>query len=253
MGAQAIYLVSDGRPDAAIHKGLVEAGCEVRVAISVAEAFTALRLAVSHDFAFGQAGTILVAEVQAGAIPLLSLIHEVSLTLPPTLLFDREGTNVHTAIQALKLGASDYVLAGEVDEARELRARVLAERISTHHPGATKSATQPGSYTPAQAPVRTTAINFRWVPETNIIYFDDSYVRLTPVEGRVFAMLLAKHNQTVTMEDLIKFALQMPNKSIDSGVRLLRPHMMRLRSKLEVHPQVAHRIVNVRGDGYMFT
>ena len=253
MGAQAIYLGFGKGPDTAIEQGLLEAGCEVRTVYSVPEAFTALKMTISHDNAFGMANTILVAEVQAGAIPLLSLIHEVNLTLPPTLLYDREGTNVHTAIQALKLGAHDYVLFSEADDARKLRARVLAERIMTAHDNAVKGAPQTGTYTPAPAPVRSTSINFKWVPDTNIIYFDDSYVRLTPVEGRVFAMLLAKHNQTVSMEELIKFALQMPNKSIDSGVRLLRPHMMRLRGKLEVHPQVAHRIVNVRGDGYMFT
>jgi DNA-binding response OmpR family regulator len=34
-------------------------------------------------------------------------------------------------------------------------------------------------------------------------------------------------------------------------VRLLRPHLVRLRNKLEKYPDLAHRIINVRGNGYM--
>ena len=38
---------------------------------------------------------------------------------------------------------------------------------------------------------------------------------------------------------------------LEEGVRLLRPHLVRLRNKLEKYPDLAHRIINVRGNGYM--
>jgi DNA-binding response OmpR family regulator len=240
-------------PDPSIKKALVEAGCEFHGVYSVTEAFNTLWSRIGHDRTAAQAHTLLVAEVQSGAIPLLTLIRETNVPLPPTLLFDRDGKNVQTAVQALKLGANDYVLASEPKAAREVRARVLAERLMTMPGQASKNPARPAGAGPAPAAPQPKPVSnkFQWDADTNVIRFEDSYVRLTPVEGRMFAMLLAKREQTVTREELIKYALQMPNKDVDSGVRLLRPHMMRLRSKLEVHPQIARRIVNVRGGGYM--
>jgi DNA-binding response OmpR family regulator len=54
------------------------------------------------------------------------------------------------------------------------------------------------------------------------------------------------------MKDLIAKALLKPNMSTDQGIKLLRPHVVRLRNKLDSYPALAHRIVNMRGNGYMF-
>jgi DNA-binding response OmpR family regulator len=65
-------------------------------------------------------------------------------------------------------------------------------------------------------------------------------------------MLVARHNKTVSMEELLSEGMRMADANVEEGIKLLRPHMMRLRNKLERHPRLAHRIVNVRGNGYMF-
>ena len=94
--------------------------------------------------------------------------------------------------------------------------------------------------------------DFQWDPEANVIYVQDKYIRLSPVEGRVFDLLLTQRNHTISMDELINHGLNRQDNNVEEGIKLLRPHMMRLRNKLERYPGLAHRIVNVRGNGYMF-
>jgi DNA-binding response OmpR family regulator len=261
MTAQTIYMMNGRGADPAILKGLLEAGCEVRNTHSVAETLNSLRNAQSHA---GGRNVLLVAEVQAGAIPLLTLLRETGATLPPTLLFDQEGNSIQAAIKALTLGVQDYVLATEPALQRELRARVLAERTMARDGMQPLKAAQTAATTVMPplsiAPPASTAhtveaapgADFQWDPQALVIYIQERYIRLSPVEGRVFDLLLTRRNQTVTMDELIRIGLKREEGDPELGIKLLRPHMMRLRNKLERHPRLAHRIINVRGNGYMF-
>ncbi len=259
MTAQIIYMMNGRGPDPAILKGLVEAGCEVRDTHSVAETFSSLRNIYARA---GANNFMLVAEVQAGAIPLLTLLRETGVELPPTLLFDQDGNNLQPAIKALELGVKDYVLASEPALQRELRARVLAERMATAERQNARQADAP--YQPPFAPIPMTAapapasarpaadVEFQWDPEAHVIYIQNTYVRLSPVEGRLFDLLLTRHNHAVSAQELLEVGLNKFDGDVEEGIKLLRPHIMRLRNKLERHPKLAHRVVNVRGNGYMF-
>ncbi len=259
MSAQIIYMTNGHGVDPAILKGLVEAGCEVRDTHSVAETFSSLRNTTTHA---GSPNCMLVAEVQAGAIPLLTLLHETGVILPPTLLFDQDGNNLQPAIKALQLGVKDYVLASEPALQRELRARVLAERMATAQRQNAKQADAP--YEPPFAPIPTTIstapanekpntdVEFQWDLESHVIYIQNTYVRLSPVEGRIFDLLLTRHNRAVSAQELLEVGLKKTDGDLEEGIKLLRPHIMRLRNKLERHSRLAHRVVNVRGNGYMF-
>jgi DNA-binding response OmpR family regulator len=250
--------------DPAILKGLVEAGCEVRDTHSVAETFSSLRNTFARA---GSKNFMLVAEVQAGAIPLLTLLRETGVDLPPTLLFDHDGNNLQPAIRALQLGVQDYVLASEPAVQRELRARVLAERMVTVEGKDRRTAKAPAApyeppamtvplttipAAPVQTPEPETDVEFQWDPESHVIYIQNTYVRLSPVEGRIFDLLLERRNHAVSAEELLEVGLKKTDGDLEEGIKLLRPHIMRLRNKLERHPKLAHRVVNVRGNGYMF-
>ncbi len=268
MTAQIIYMMNGHGADPAILKGLVEAGCEVRDTHSVAETFSSLRNTTSRA---GSSNCMLVAEVQAGAIPLLTLLRETGVELPPTLLFDKDGNSLQPAIKALQLGVKDYVLASEPALQRELRARVLAERLATAErkdvpPVAASAApAYETPFAPPLAPVPITIApapsesatpeadtDFQWDPESHVIYIQNTYVRLSPVEGRIFDLLLTRHNHAVSAQELLEVGLKKTDGDVEEGIKLLRPHIMRLRNKLERHPKLAHRVVNVRGNGYMF-
>ncbi|MCL5994618.1 MAG: winged helix-turn-helix domain-containing protein [Chloroflexi bacterium] len=251
-----IYLAGESVPDAAIVRGLQQADCEVIETRTVSETIDRVR-AASADVSETAPILILVAEVQAGAIPLLILLHDIFPDLPPTLLYDRKGDDIHAVIKALQLGVREYLLGGDPDINRELSARLLAERAGAERQSVpeVKVAEPVQAYesgvTPAGPPVGLGS-QFQWDSIGHVLHLGDSYVRLSPIEGRIFDLLLTNHNRTVPMEELVRHVLTNPNVDVEAGVKQLRPHIVRLRRKLERYPILSNRILNMRGAGYMF-
>ncbi|MGQ9814607.1 MAG: winged helix-turn-helix domain-containing protein, partial [Candidatus Roseilinea sp.] len=92
---------------------------------------------------------------------------------------------------------------------------------------------------------------FDWDSVAHVIRVANKYIHLSPIEGRIFDLLLKHQGRTVTLQEFMQHALKNPNVGEKRGLEQLRPHMMRLRRKLAVHPPLAGRIVNTRGSGYM--
>ncbi|MCW1969230.1 MAG: winged helix-turn-helix domain-containing protein [Anaerolineae bacterium] len=254
MKQQVVYLSSGDGMDGAIAKGLHEAGFEMYHTHSISETLYAFGNGHRH-------AQILVAEVQAGALPLLTLMKEQGKPTPTVLLFDRDGRDIHAPIQALQMGVREYLLASDSQIQRELRTRVLAE-TATQKISNLKVETA----APAPAPVEVIdppeianeivdnnePLNFVWDAVAHIIHVGNEFVRLSPIEGRMFNLLVTNRRIAVSMKELIAKALLKPNMATDEGIKLLRPHLVRLRNKLDSYPALAHRIVNMRGTGYMF-
>ncbi|MCS7059642.1 MAG: winged helix-turn-helix domain-containing protein [Anaerolineae bacterium] len=250
MASKAIYLMAGEKPDEAIEKGLIEAGCTIELLRSVSATIAAMQAAQESD---ADHITLLVAEVQAGGIPLLALMQEQKIQVEGILVYDRDGTDIHTVIKALKYGASDYLLAGDPDFQRQIRARILAERAAVQPKESRRRSDEPtASDGRPAASILVAESGFRWDPAVHIVYSGNSYLRLSPIEGRLFDLLLTKRNRMVTMAELIAAAFKEQEIDFERGIKLLRPHMMRLRNKLQRFPELARRIVNLRGSGYMF-
>jgi DNA-binding response OmpR family regulator len=244
---EVVYLSSGEGVDSAIAKGLNEAGFELYHTRGIRETL--------HAFGNGHKNAaILVAELQAGALPLLTLLKEQGSALPTILLFDRDGRNIHAPIQALQLGVREYLLASDAPVQREIRTRVLAENATRkmYVPESTPATVEPEPEPMAEATDTNKPLNFAWDSVAHIIHVGNDFVRLSPIEGRMFNMLVINRRVAVSMKDLIAKALLKPNMSTDQGIKLLRPHVVRLRNKLDSYPALAHRIVNMRGNGYMF-
>ncbi len=251
----SIYLAADNGPDSAVVRGLQQAACDVSEVRSVSEALDKIRALESLE---PEPIVILVAEVQAGAIPLLILLRDILPALPPTLIFDRRGDDIHAVVKALQLGVRDYLLMSDPEINRELGARLLAERASAEDIAASdnttgvakeesdlvseETSTNPGSHD----------AQFQWDPIGHVLHLGENYIRLSPIEGRIFDLLLTNHNHTVAMDELVHHVLTNPNVDAESGVKQLRPHIVRLRRKLERYPVLSNRILNMRGAGYMF-
>jgi DNA-binding response OmpR family regulator len=196
--------------------------------------------------------------VQAGAIPLLILLHDLQAALPPTLIYDRSGDDIHAVVKALQLGVREYILATDPELNRELSARLLAERAGAEQqPTSDVTGVETGETagqsdsSDASRPAGLDEL-FQWDPIGHVLHLGDSYVRLSPIEGRIFDLLLTNHNRTVPMEELVRHVLTNPNVDVEAGVKQLRPHIVRLRRKLERYPVLSNRILNMRGAGYMF-
>jgi DNA-binding response OmpR family regulator len=249
----AIYLTTHTNADHALEKGITAAGYVLHQVRSIPDAVEAVKsLNVKPDVA---KWLLLVAEVQSGAIPLLMILREQSVEIPPTLLLDHLGDDIRVPVQALQYDVEDYVLSTDPDIQRESRARVLAERVIMDVQQAevkkirVSTPMREPEFMSSRAPVA--EATFSWDPVAHIILIGDSQLRLSPIQARIFDRLWTRRNNTVTMKELIDTVLMKPNMRVEEGVRLLRPHLVRLRNKLEKYPDLAHRIINVRGNGYM--
>ena len=264
----AIYLTTNNTTaDNALETGISAAGYTLRHTFSIPETIEAIKqiLARPQDAAW----LVLAAEVQSGAIPLLMILREQAIDIPPTLLLDRLGNDIRVPVQAMQFNVEDYILAADPDVQRESRARVFAERVVmdvqrreanevafvSHNPRVNMYAPQTSAitshYTTSLNLTAASTTNFTWDPVAHIIMVGSSQLRLSPIQARIFDRLWSRRNTTVTMQELIESVLLKPGMDVDDGVRLLRPHLVRLRNKLETYPDLAHRIINVRGSGYM--
>ena len=259
----AIYFTNKPAPDTAVARGLQEAGCELIEAHSITEALVQL-----NNGASGGGCTVLVADLQAGAIPLLTLLAEQGRSpaagwsladalwspIPPTMIVDYEGTHVSAVIRALQLGVRDYVLTSGRESEREVAARLLVERSQCAESLAkapqqlfvSNGYSAPDAHSRSSEPSR-----FAWIPKENVIRCGDGDVFVSQTEGRIFDVLVRCQGEVVSVQDLLSEALKCPEIDLDLGVARLRTHMMRLRQKLQAHASMANRIVNVRGSGYM--
>jgi DNA-binding response OmpR family regulator len=235
MALKVIWMVGENEPDAAISAGLHRTECDMAVVRTISAAIAELRAAVGEDGEMPEQ-LLLIADVQAGAIPLLSLLAEQSTVGPATLLFDRDGSDIRNAIVAFRMGARDYLLGTDSDAMRERRAWVLAERIIHRQPDGGRAGRP--------------ATEFLWNDNTNVIRVGDEYVHLSPAEGRVFGLLHANRGHVVSTAALIEQAF-MTQVDEHEGKRMLRVRMAYLRNKLSQHPALANLIINVRGQGYM--
>lgn len=269
----AIYLTTNNAADNAIEAGISAAGYTVQRTFSIPETVEAVKQMLSNPQTAPWG--LLAAEVQSGAIPLLMILREQAVDMPPTLLLDRLGNDIRVPVQALQLNVEDYILASDPDIQRESRARVFAERVvmdvqqheaqesalavqnarsyayAAPQSAHASAATLTSPYATSHALSTSSAMNFTWDPVAHIILVGNQQLRLSPIQARIFDRLWSRRNTTVTMQELIESVLLKPGMNVDDGVRLLRPHLVRLRNKLETYPDLAHRIINVRGSGYM--
>ena len=256
----AVYLSNRPSPDAAISRALSAAGFQIQHISTIAATLDIIKTHQAHP----NDALILVAEVQSGGIPLLMLLEEQILDVPTSLLLDLVGDDIRLPVQALQYDVEDYLLASDPDIHREARARVLAERvIMNHHPvAALARSVVPAlnGYAPvhlngnghfAQLEPAETISDLEWDSVAHVIRTGETQLRLSPIQARIFDRLWTHRNSTVTMKELVTAVLLRSDMDVEEGVRLLRPHLVRLRSKLESCPDLAHRIINVRGNGYM--
>jgi DNA-binding response OmpR family regulator len=135
---RVIYLMNDPPPDTAIIKGLRAARCEVIETYTITETLAQIKAADG-----AHSPIALICELDAGAIPLLVMLHDgkdasvahVLLARTPvsylpilTMVYDRQGRDAGSVIRAFQLGVCDYVLATAPAADRELAARLLVER-----------------------------------------------------------------------------------------------------------------------------
>jgi DNA-binding response OmpR family regulator len=250
---RVIYLREGREHDQAVERALIEAGCVVEHTSTIVDT---LRAVYTHSQSqrkglFGKRvrdTLLIVAEVQSGGIPLMMVMREELTDAPSVMLVDRSGGNVRAAVQALQLGASEYLLGSDPASARAERTLELVERMRA---STTDWLDDDAPLDLDLADAGELHDDVSWDPVSHVIKIDGEQLHLTPIQARIFDRLWANRNSTVSLEELIRLVLLRPDVDIREGSRLLRPHLVRLRNTLDSHPKLARRIVNIRGNGYM--
>jgi DNA-binding response OmpR family regulator len=256
MARRAVYLTHASAPDPAIWRGLQDAGCEVIRTRDFEQTLTAL------SGSRNGCPPLLVADVQAGAIALLALLRARGEPIPASMLLDHEGVDIHAPIKALEFNVRAYLLTSQPDFERHMMSRLVAEGqeiwnrsrggLSPAQPSPSAQP-EPAEEAPEHAHTRKPIEppGLEWDTDSHMIRAEGKHIHLSPVEGRIFDLLLLRFGRTVTSTELASFALGLAGMDAARAGRRLRPHMMRLRHKLASQPGIDIQVITARGVGYL--
>jgi DNA-binding response OmpR family regulator len=171
--------------------------------------------------------------------------------------------SLETAIEALRLGANDYLLkpasSGEilnsVERALSARAEQIRKRQLLEQLGVSLQRLKD-----IEGLENTSAVNHAVLSLENGVVVDfirrevyrgSTRVILTPTEGKLFKILAENRGHVMSHRDLV-IQVQGYDASDWEAPEVLRPLVSRLRRKLAAFPGGEKWIANVRGTGYVF-
>lgn len=248
MTSRAIYLVNPTRSDAALLSALRARCADVHSVPAIAQAAALIDMPLTPAD-YSSATYLILAEVNAGGLALAEYVSSIQGRAGHRLNSDQGGKrvgivlldpdgDVSAARKALRLGVDGYLLAGDsLEQKLETIDRVL-NRLSTvltpedmdDNPGyrqISQTSHHAGGYTAMQA------------------------LRLSQIESAIMNCLSAHIGLPISASNIVSEVMGR-DMDEDKAASLIRPHISRLRSKVEPTPQMPQRLLTVRGKGYMF-
>jgi DNA-binding response OmpR family regulator len=143
-------------------------------------------------------------------------------------------TNDEDVVQGFHFGADDYVAKPINHRQLAMRIRAILNRTS----GVAGGAFEAGELR---------AGKLRLDIESHEVIYGVNVVRLTPIEFRIFYMLMLNVGRVVSTERLIEYAWGYGDR--DSAT--LKMHVSRIRQKLALHGSTSDCICSIRWVGYM--
>jgi DNA-binding response OmpR family regulator len=268
MTTRALYLVCNSLADQSILQLLTSKCDEVQVISTVAQAPALLGAYSGTLDESGHAFGIILADVAAGGIALAEYICNYYNSLrtsgeqfdelqaacerPALILLDDTG-DVNAARKALRLRVDGYVLKGERDEDRLSAIEQIEQALALREqrcarvqrevaPASSTVATNP--QTPIGGGVSAQTAEFQ-------LSSDKALSRLSQLESAIVNCLSAHMGFPMSAKSIVH-AVMGRDLDDEKAASLIRPHISRLRSKVEPMPQMPQRLLTVRGKGYMF-
>ena len=166
---------------------------------------------------------------------------------PPIVILDAAPT-IERVVSALRIGVADYLSMS--DSESEVIDRLTAQLAKSQ----TETRIAP---TLAEAPSRSSEVNgASRLPGLDLnaarrmLIIEDVPVLLSSIELNLIEALIERAPNLVTYEEMARIAF--PNTAdVEHALRLLRPHIARLRRKFESVNNTRWRISNFRGQGYV--
>jgi two-component system response regulator RegX3 len=199
---------------------------------------------------YSTATYLILAEVNAGGLALAEYVSSIQgrsghrLNSANTgkrigiVLIDPDG-DVSAARKALRLGVDGYLLSSDALEQKlETIDRVL-DRLSQVVPPSDMM-----DEDPSLRPATQSGGNLSALASMQIL-------RLSQIESAIMSCLSAHIGLPISASNIVSEVMGREMDE-DKAASLIRPHISRLRSKVEPTPQMPQRLLTVRGKGYMF-
>jgi DNA-binding response OmpR family regulator len=247
MTVRALFLSDTTQKDQALAQTVAKFCDELQIASTLAQATAAISRTLSQRN--DQSFSLIVADVSAGGIPLTEYVQAVlrqnayrrsEVVRPAIVLIDAHG-DVASARRALQLGVDEYLLR---DDLRPTTIDTVISRlihtdpspvVESHSTESTRGAAIAGDMFATQEPVD----DGRWS------------ARLSSVEAAIVNCLSSSMGSPMSARSIVQSVMGR-DMDEDRAASLIRPHISRLRSKVEPMPQMPQRLLTVRGKGYMF-
>lgn len=267
--AHVLVVDDEGAIRYSVSKTLQRVGYRVSEASSGEEA---LELIAEQEF------TVVLTDIKMPGIDGVELLRQIKELTPDSSVILMTGyASLNTAIEALRLGAHDYlikpsssqdiknsVLEG-IERSRSLKRRrellhviqrnlseLQAQQVKAEQNGATEPTTASDEIetVPAPEPVQSMQLGVLTVfPGRYQIAVHDSSIDLTPTEFDLLLYLAAHQGRVVSCHELVR---EVRNYTVGEAEarEVIRPHVSNLRRKLKNAGLEKDLIVNVRGIGY---
>lgn len=283
MSSQVLFLFDGVEPDSEIVQHLHSRGLKIQSTQTLARAMQCVQASrvastAQHN---NESSTnpeealfhVILAEVTAGGVSLAEYAIEQYMLLsvrPVIVLLDTHG-DISAARRAIRLGVDAYLLASEAAETRrqmlDQAIDQAAEQIALGFPSGFSSYEANGNYgtdvMPAHVngsthPMHTTALRAlspraalsAGFAGIQLGVINTPAARLSTIENAIIDCLSHQAGIPVSARAIVNKVMGR-DLDEDKAASLLRPHISRLRSKLEPLPQMPQHLLTVRGKGYM--
>jgi DNA-binding response OmpR family regulator len=166
---------------------------------------------------------------------------------PPIIVLDNEA-DLKRVVAALRIGVSDYLFVSDGDQ--ELVSRLVAH-IEKGRTAAdlARQREEGGILRPSTNGARSTT-GLELNAARRVLLVEDVPILLSAIELSLVETLIRNASQLVTYDELMQAAFPAITDK-EHALRLLRPHIARLRRKFESVPNARWRIANFRSQGYI--
>lgn len=170
---------------------------------------------------------------------------------PPIVVLDHE-PKIDRVVAALRIGVVDYLTVsdGENEIVDRLTTQLAKAQASSARAAATRAETPARPREQANGSATSVLPGLDLNAARRMLIIEDVPILLSSIELNLIEALIQRAPNLVTYEEMARVAFPSTN-DVEHALRLLRPHIARLRRKFESVHNTRWRISNFRGQGYV--
>lgn len=170
---------------------------------------------------------------------------------PPIVVLDHE-PKIERVVAALRIGVVDYltIADGENEIVDRLTTQLAKAQATSARAAAVRAETPARPREPANGAATSVLPGLDLNAARRMLIIEDVPILLSSIELNLIEALIQRAPNLVTYEEMARVAFPSTN-DVEHALRLLRPHIARLRRKFESVHNTRWRISNFRGQGYV--